>query len=265
MFAKLLKHEWKATWGILGVLSLCALGASAVGALMIRLLQTQAGEEFFEPFQGVMIMMLMFIILGLVVYYFGANLVLYHRFYKNKFTDEGYLTFTLPAKSWQILLASMVNIAIWMVIITVVLGAGIVIMLGIGLAEQWEEIWELEKMIFEGLDDIMDMTAQLVSSAISAVANIAVVLCCITVGATIAKKHKILAAIGIYYGASVLQNMISSILMAFVLFDESVNSVEQFGAQMNALTICSGVMYLAFGVGAFFLANHLIDRKLNLP
>ena len=265
MFAKLLKHEWKATWGILGVLSLCALGASVVGALMIRMLETQAGEDYFEPFQGIMVMMLMAIILGLVVYYFGANLVLYHRFYKNKFTDEGYLTFTLPAKSWEILLASMVNILIWMVIIAVVLGIGIVIMLGIGLAEHWEEIWDLEMTIFEGLDDIMDMTAQLVSSTISGIANVAVLLCCITIGATIAKKHKILAAIGIYYGASVLKNMVSSILMAFVLFDESVNSVEQFGAQMNALNICSGLMYLAFGVGAFFLANHLIDRKLNLP
>ena len=265
MFAKLLKHEWKATWGILGVLSLCALGASVVGALMIRMLETQAGEEYFEPFQGIMVMMLMAIILGLVVYYFGANLVLYHRFYKNKFTDEGYLTFTLPAKSWEILLASMVNILIWMVIIAVVLGIGIVIMLGIGLAEHWEEIWDLEMTIFEGLDDIMDMTAQLVSSAISGIANVAVLLCCITIGATIAKKHKILAAIGIYYGASVLKNMVSSVLMAFILFDESVHSMEQFGAQMNILTICNGVMYLAFGVGAFFLANHLINRKLNLP
>lgn len=265
MFAKLLKHEWKATWGILGVLSLCALGASVVGALMIRMLETQAGEDYFEPFQSIMVMMLMAIILGLVVYYFGANLVLYHRFYKNKFTDEGYLTFTLPAKSWEILLASMVNILIWMVIIAVVLGIGIVIMLGIGLAEDWEEIWDLAMTIFEGMDDIMDMTAQLVSSAISGIANVAVLLCCITIGATIAKKHKILAAIGIYYGASVLKNMVSSVLMAFILFDESVHSVEQFGAQMNILTICNGVMYLAFGVGAFFLANHQINRKLNLP
>lgn len=265
MFAKLLKHEWKATWGILGVLSLCALGASVVGALMIRMLQTQAGEEYSDPFQSIMVMMLMAIILGLVVYYFGANLVLYHRFYKNKFTDEGYLTFTLPAKSWEILLASMVNIIIWMVIIAVVLGLGILIMLGIGLAEYWEEIWDLEMTIFEGLDDIMDMTAQFVSSAISGISNIAVLLCCITIGATIAKKHKILAAIGIYYGVSVLKNMVSSVLMAFVLFDESMNSMEQFGEQMNALTICNGVMYLAFGAAAFFLANHLIDRKLNLP
>jgi uncharacterized membrane protein YsdA (DUF1294 family) len=37
MFAKLLKHEWKATWGILGMLSLCALGGSLGGLLGMKL------------------------------------------------------------------------------------------------------------------------------------------------------------------------------------------------------------------------------------
>ena len=38
MFAKLLKHEWKANGGLLSILSAGALGAGLLGALVLRLL-----------------------------------------------------------------------------------------------------------------------------------------------------------------------------------------------------------------------------------
>ena len=36
MFSKLLKHEWKANAGLLGILSACALGAGLLGTLVMR-------------------------------------------------------------------------------------------------------------------------------------------------------------------------------------------------------------------------------------
>ena len=48
MFAKLLKHEWKANGGLLSILSAGALGAGLLGALVLRLLlhiQRQNAQE----------------------------------------------------------------------------------------------------------------------------------------------------------------------------------------------------------------------------
>jgi hypothetical protein len=133
MFTKLLKHEWKSTGKLLGILSLGALGIGVLAAVVLRLLVTY-GEAAWDsdsvlvlviPMLG---MMLFFMFLGLVVYSVGTMIYLLIRFYKNKFTDEGYLTFTLPVNSRQIFLSSAVYILVWQVI------SGLVVAVAVGIA-----------------------------------------------------------------------------------------------------------------------------------
>ena len=260
MFAKLLKHEWKATWGILGVLSLCALGAGAVGALMLRLLVSAADGKQVDLLGMLAPTVLMFAILGLLVYSAGGSIVLYYRFYKNKFTDEGYLTFTLPAKSWEIFLASALNILLWTMIIGLVMAVSIGLIVVLGMWEYMKDVLTLDTL--EELLEMVDgeVILNLAMYAVNFVSGIVLAMCCITLGAVAAKKHKLLAAVGIYYGASVLRNTMSTVAMA-----AAMNNATDFASVMTASNVSNAVVGLLFGVVGYFLSVYLMDHKLNLP
>ena len=260
MFAKLLKHEWRATGGILGVLSLCALGAGAVGGLMLRLLVEAAENSRSNPLNAFSPSVLLFVGLGLVVYSVGGSILLYHRFYKTKFTDEGYLTFTLPVKSSEIFLSSLVNTLIWSLIIILVVCASVFIIAAIGF---WEQLVELD--ILEELEYLLEeLNAEailnLALGAVNSVCTIVLVMSCITMGAVAAKKHKLLAAVGIFYGASTVKNTMSTIIMVTLM-----NDVESFQGAITASTVSNAAMGILFAVGGYFLSVYLMNHKLNLP
>ena len=260
MFAKLLKHEWKATWGILGMLSLCALGAGVVGAVMLRLLIDAAETNQNNPLNAISPSVLMFVLLGLMVYSVGGSILLYFRFYKNKFTDEGYLTFTLPAKSWEIFLASLVNILIWSVIIGLVVCVSVGLILVLGLGNLVKNIFPADawQQLLESVDG--EVILNLAMNAVNAVSNVVVIMACITLGAVAAKKHKLLAAVGIYYGASTVRNTVSTIVMA-----STMESAQTFEKVMTVSSVSNAVIGVLFAVGGYFLSVYLMDHKLNLP
>ena len=260
MFAKLLKHEWKATWGILGMLSLCALGAGVVGAVMLRLLIDAAETNQNNPLNAISPSVLMFVLLGLMVYSVGGSILLYFRFYKNKFTDEGYLTFTLPAKSWEIFLASLVNILIWSVIIGLVVCVSVGLILVLGLGDLVKNIFPADawQQLLESVDG--EVILNLAMNAVNAVSNVVVIMACITLGAVAAKKHKLLAAVGIYYGASTVRNTVSTIVMA-----STMESAQTFEKVMTVSSVSNALIGVLFAVGGYFLSVYLMDHKLNLP
>ena len=102
MFAKLLKHEWKATAGPLGLLTLGAAGIAVFGALVLRtLLHLIESDALIGAANLLLIpmgLLVVFSFLAIGLYALGVSLLLLVRFYKSRFSDQGYLTFTLPAK-----------------------------------------------------------------------------------------------------------------------------------------------------------------------
>jgi hypothetical protein len=260
MFAKLLKHEWKATWGILGVLSLCALGAGVVGALMLRLLVAAAENNQSNPLTAISPTLLLFVILGLFVYSVGSSFLLYFRFYKNKFTDEGYLTFTLPAKSSEIFLASLVNILVWSLIIGLVVCVSVGLILVLGLGDLVKNIFPADawQQLLESVDG--EVILNLAMNAVNAASNVVVIMACITLGAVVAKKHKLLVAVGFYYAASTVRNTVSTVLLA-----STMNNTQTFEKVMTVSSVSNAVIGVLFAVGGYFLSVYLMDHKLNLP
>ena len=147
--------------------------------------------------------------LALAVCAIGGFAVLLVRFSRGRFPDEGYLTFTLPVNTHQILLSSLVNTLLNLLFLTaVVLASGMVLLL-IGIsAEQiaWEELRQALPQIREGLAKIFTLQVMKILGTMAAagIAGILWEIIClmlaITLGALAAKKHKILAAVGFFYG-----------------------------------------------------------------
>ena len=284
MFSKLLKHEWKANRRLLSILSLAVIIAAVVGTIALRVM-VNYGDRLSESnsFLNLLLLplgLLVFVsFLALVVYAAAVLFVLLFRFYKNKFTDEGYLTFTLPVTNHQIFLSSAVNMLIWSVISVVLVILLFVVMILIGTSTSgfinMELIRELRSLKFilpemaEAYSEILGDSygiLTLISILISPVYNVVLAMTCITLGAVVAKKHKILAAIGIYYGANTVLGILSSAIttvpsLMFIGNDGLASSDRYFTLTMVAQLL----IYAAVIVGGYFLSTKLMKNKLNLP
>lgn len=109
MLGKLIKHELAATGRLLLPMQGILLIISVVGWLLLNL-------KVFDEHIEIGIIMLMFYILFIYAIAIATNIYLAVRFYKNLFTDEGYLSFTLPVKPYMHLWSKGICMVIWQVV-----------------------------------------------------------------------------------------------------------------------------------------------------
>ena len=273
MFTKLLKHEWRSTRGMLGSLILVCLAASLLGGGTMRYLiiaSTQDAQH--NAILTLSILTMVAAIIAVAVTGVAALLLFIGRFYKSRFTDEGYLTFTLPVNTHQNLLSSMVNTAIGMVIIFFVICAALAVWMLIGFSAIpgfYEKLWEVLPEVWaeicreigkaEASDIFGGIALFLVNVLTGGACELVTLMLSVTIGSIIAKKHKILAAVGVYYGINVLISMTCSATLAVQAFSSSE------GAQMVfRVFTSSAVMTAGVAIAGYFLMYWLVDRKLNL-
>ena len=269
MFTKLLKHEWRATRGMLGTLCLVCLGASLLGGGTMRYLILASSQDA-EHNAIVALNVLAMVAAMIVVAVAGvAGLFLYiGRFYKSRFTDEGYLTFTLPVNTHQNLLSSMINSTIGMVIVFFVICAALVIWLMIGFSgipDFYKTVWEKLPELWEVFLRVCDQMPWkyvglfLMNVLTGSVCELVVLMLSVTIGSIIAKKHKILATVGVYYGINVVISMVSSFTMAMGAFSGADGKL-----WMLRFFNSTAALMVVISVAGYFLMYALVDRKLNL-
>ena len=265
MFAKLLKHEMRAVGRTILILSIAALVASGIGALLLQLTINNLTQNSSELSSILYALIIFGIYLGLIAYTIGSVILLYYRFYKSKFTDEGYLTFTLPVSTHQILLSSIVSIWIWTAIIYCVLFSSLIILLipVIVLAGQTGAVNDIQILFSNsGSLDIYPQGGQLALVMLgSLIYSTILPLFSLTVGSLLAKKHKILVSFLIGYGISICVYSINSFVsITNIITDAAAGAALDMS---NSYTIPSCIMLL-LGVGGYFVMHHLIDKKLNI-
>ena len=274
MFSKLLKHDWKATSGLLGILSLCALGAGVLGIFVIRGMAYIASLEYYSDDTTAAVLgttglgsIMTFLCLGLVAYVLAVQFITIFRFYKSRFTDEGYLTFTLPVNSHQIFLSSFLNILTWLVISVLVVLLAVVMMV---VATVWGESGDggtTEDILVREPGYGLYVFLTITSVITAVIHHIVMIMTSITMGATLAKKHKILASIGIYYGISTVVSVITAVISVFP-YMQTVYAVlfgAEYYAYLNSTMTLTILLQLAFIVGGYFLSTGMMKNKLNLP
>lgn len=277
-----------AVWRLWWIAVMIVPIAAVIGSAMLRFIITESENPmFFEnPISTLLFMgalLVVFACLVAIVLSFILTMVLiYVRFYKNLYTDEGYLTFTLPVSRKQILLSKTLNAFIWYVLhgLLVALALFLFILFAVppegnalintelfkGIGELFSELWKIcgawliliivELVIFLLLSTLMGITLFHLS---------------ITVGSVIAKKAKIFASVGMYYVFNMAITMfmqVSTYLFVF-LIEPGMNMIE-----ITSDTEALGLITLVFLVAIAFigvitallynLTQHLLDRKLNL-
>ena len=287
MFAKLLKHEWRATRGVIALLCviilISGLTIGSAASFMLRAefsadntLQedslygsTALPEEDEGMSDSTMVLCGLLVMAGVIAIAVCTAASLFfviYRFYKRCFTDEGYLTFTLPVNNHQILLSSITNCIFCELLTFVAAAAAAAIIGGMFLLALnstqtivWADVWVSWEEIWQQIADSLRKNANQFALAgfsgiVGAFSELILLIVAVTIGALIARKHKILAAVGVYYGISMARSFAMSMIMLNATTSEDV----------NALLVSPGIMGLALSVCGYFLMHWLISKKLNL-
>lgn len=286
MFAKLLKQEWRATRSIVALLCVIILiSGLTVGGVMDYMLQTEAREadtvslaedgfavvvENEEAAMSDSAMVLCVLLLSCGIFAIAvccAAVVFFmvYRFYKRCFTDEGYLTFTLPVTSHQILLSSILNcISGTLIVVLAAVLAGAIIfgifLLAINAMQTilWADVWtswgEVWQQLVDSFQKNIDQFALVgFSGVLSALAELVQLMLSVTIGAMMARKHKLLTAVGVYFGIGMIQSFALTLLV-----------VNGGGQNLHTLLASPGVMSILVILIGYFGMHWLISRKLNL-
>ena len=272
MFAKLLKHEFKATAGMLGILCAACLGFGLLGGGAIRYL-AWAEETGPRNDDGLLAILSVLICVTAVIVIAACTIILLlllvNRFYKSRFTDEGYLTFTLPVNGHQILMTTVITGVVEMVAISLAVAVSILLMgfVGIsGLEGFWEEFPAGAARFFEMLREAIGVGVVgyvllgILVALSGLVGECCVIMLSVSLGALVAKKHKILLALLFYYLIHMAISVLSVGGLASLSFGVAMESMSY-----SMVLLMTALGWLAIGAACYFPTHYLITRRLNLP
>ena len=260
MFGKLMKAEWRASRRVIGALCAVVLISGALlGLLGNLLLRESSGSWQLPGFVNVLFSLLSVAAVLAVALSLAAS-VFYAlwRYYRSRFTEEGYLTYTLPVNNHQLMLSSILASVLEILLVGLATVAAVAMAFGIFAAElPWNEVdWGLVGRRFEellhGLRPVAgDVLLVLLNMVLMCLATLLTLMLAVTIGATAAKKHPVLLAIAVYYGLSLVR-------MAACL--NAADACASSGAILAAL---AGVNVAATLI-AYFWMYYLTSRRLNL-
>ena len=259
MLRKLLKYDllsvWKSGWGTLPVMAGCAVAASAAA----RVINSEYARLSVDSVNTVSIIVLLISLFGII----GCGVVIgdlvFVRFSNNFFTDEGYLTFTLPVKRNTLLLSKTLNAGICLIAYVILVIACVLVFFTFGNFDFniYEEIWEFLKgeylregamlfvYCFEGALVLLSMLFLGISTLHYA----------ITVGSSISKKERAIASIGVFFAVSVVTSLI---------IPDPYGYFWTMNENHAVMLLIYAISIFTPGLVLYFLTLDRISRKLNL-
>ena len=257
MFMKLLKHEWRANRGLVGLL--CAIvgisGLMVGGGMRYTIWFALTGNQVAV---GLYTLVLSASLIAGVVCCVIPMYLLAYRFYQSRFTDRGYLMLTLPVTTHQQLLSSITCTVIGIVLVSITavtaFAAGITFFLSMFGGELAADLVEKVKTALADAEEIKVLTnyhvGQLLPRMIAFIADIILFMLALTVGGQ-ARKRPVVKGAAVY----ILTDMVVS---------EICKMIDELTGHVTLEIMLIGLVYSMLAVGAYFIMHHIIDKKLNL-
>ena len=193
------------------------------------------------------------------------------RFYVSFFTDEGYLTFTLPVSVDCHIGTKAVATVIWSAICNaVILVSTLIFWLGFTVlvpeaftapAEGFKEIFSLFGEYFTG-----SIIFGIINVIVSSMASVLLMYFAISVGCMLTKKHRFivcaLCVILISGGVSQIVNICTTMVtIPFMSMDFASDTFDLMGM---AAMLVSTLVYLVQGVACYFATRWILKNRVNL-
>lgn len=265
MLGKLFKHEWKTASKML----LLIHGAVILFAILSRIfLEVSGGLESESIIAGILIFTMVMAIGSTAIF---NTIYIANRFYKNVFTDQGYLTNTLPVTPTQIILSKGFVGILWMVIDFMFLCLSMIILFATGrfFSDFAEFMQEFGRALVDATDEL-SFWLTLISMILAPIAMVLEMYFSVSVG-NLFSGHKVLGAVGTFIGIYTIQQIITTIGMTLtgykiftVMDSNSVTAQAQVMNTLNSTLILSLVITIACTAAFWFGTKYIMTKKLNL-
>lgn len=203
---------------------------------------------------------------------FATALLIAVRFYKHLFSDEGYLTHTLPVTSGQHLLAKTISGTIWgcidilLICVSIYIAVATPYIKGLILDNEAEL---LEAMGCTGAYANLTITHLLVGLVIlylfSTIPNVIMYYASIALGQFFS-NHRVVGAVVSYIGITTVTSIISLVFLmvsgAFRFYLEP-NTVSQMAYIISSMKV-SSVIGIISTVILYIVTYYILDKKVNL-
>ena len=196
------------------------------------------------------------------------------RFYKNLYSAEGYLTFTLPVTSGQHIFTKLVMpFTFTLTSVAVILISASVAMLGDVLVEVWRAIFYLFKEYFRsmGVHGGFYIFEFVILALIAIVYSYLLFYSCVTIGQT-AKKNRVFMAFVAYFVYYLITQVFGTIfvILGYVfsyngLLDELGRFFSNHPYASTHIILSTLIAFFTVLCIVFYFVNrHIMNNKLNL-
>ncbi len=273
MLGKLLKHEWKSIWKIPTLLIVILLVVTAAVGVSFNFPIWESDMEGLELLVVMLFMLFYALLVGASI---GVMLYLAVHFYKSMYTDEGYLTHTLPVTPRQLLVSKILPATAWVYLSGFAVLLAVMVFTGMLMVEVKPTDTTLLEFINSLREEIklayMDLwhdgmssflISLLVMAIVSGFSSVMMIVASITIGQMVS-KHKILGSIGAYFGINMVVNIISTFAMMPIMAEIfSVNESNVFEFFSFACTT-STIVAVIITIVLYIISELILRKKLNL-
>ena len=279
MLKKLFKYEWIFFWKVPTAINVFLVIVTIVGIISLA-------SPFWElDVWGIDILLglaIFFYILAIVACSIAVTVYVAVRYYKKIYTDEGYLTNTLPVTARQIVLSKLFTSIIWTMLTGIVVSLSVLSLTYTALysfssnfwADFMQELPDFLEIFREemGIGFSLFLLLLIIQSVLSTAFSILKMYAAIALG-QLFTRHKIAGAFLWYIGEYVIFQIINSIVshsspfsggMFGYAFGISYYNYSRLGDIIIPSMLVSIVTTLIFSAVLYFITEHMLKNQLNL-
>ena len=270
MLKKLFHYDFKAMSRTLFPFTLATLGCGVVLFLSIIVLS-------FAPEDGALSVLLpilfgtltVFSGLGIFLVPVASEFFILHRYYKNFFTDEGYLTFALPATMEEHLHSKILSGMLWTLLSCLAAVAALFIgaflpseLLSSGNGMLLSVLSMLFSDFTQGVNEIYFLVLTVLTVLVSLISQLILFYTAITLGSLFMSKHKIIGSVLFYFVANTIISVFSSIFSTIFTIASAISENIAF---MIIMSLASAIIVnIAVAVIGYFIILSMLKKRLNL-
>lgn len=272
MVKKLFKYEFAAYLKTLIPFNIVLLSV-ALFTRLVQFFETDIAELKF--IYEIMLSLSVMTYVATIIACFAAVFVMaVIRFYRNLYTAEGYLSFTLPVTASQHIFVKLTTAVALMglTLVTTVVSLAIATAGELGVEILKAAGYLAQKFVEAvGANGCFYVVEIIVLLVVSLCVSLLFYYTCISLG-QLFKKNRVLGAVGVYfifYFASQILSAIFMVIWNIAIMTIDYQKLMEFAEDnvswlLHLLFIGSAVLYAAVGTAYFFVNKFIMSKKLNL-
>lgn len=279
MLGKLFKYEWRSFWKVPAAINVFLLIITLIGAISLI---SPFWELNFEIMDTLMVAAIMFYYLAIMAGAIAVSVYIAVRFYKNVYTDEGYLTHTLPVAPRDIIFSKLFVSVIWSIITGIVICISVFFILFAAMKDyvntyEFLTVWqEIQRDVLPVVEEFFGMNLFVLTSFVILILivnnffSIFMIYSAISLG-QLFTKHKVAGAVIWFAAEYVIVQFGASMLMNIPLFGlisdpytASTMTPSDIGALVRLMLFGSVILSIIIGALLYLLTEYMMRRKLNL-